>query len=97
MGMSDRNVDICLECGVEIEHATFEMKCWPFGMAMGKQIHCLECGFNVLRRSKTCCPKPYRDPWERHTKEGRAPERVRRDLDAMKNGTGQDGMMGGAL
>lgn len=92
--MSDRNVDICLECGVQIEHVTFEMNFGIFGKGMGKQIHCPECGFNVFRRSKTCCPKPYRDPLERHTKEGLAPERVRRDLEAMKNGTGQ---MGGAL
>lgn len=97
--MSDRD-DICLDCGAVIERATFELRPGLLGTIvglMGRQVRCPECGFDEFRRSKTCCQKPYRDPWERHTKDGRAPEHVRRDLEEMKNGRCEDGLTGGSL
>jgi hypothetical protein len=96
MGMSDSNDDICLDCGKQIANTVFPQRLGPFEM-MAKQVHCLDCGFARFRREKTCCRKPYRDPWSRLMTNGKPPEWYAKELDAMKNRMCQDGMMGGAL
>lgn len=81
MQQAIEELDICLECGVQMRRRMQRSMLPPFGQV--RQVRCADCGFLLYFRSKTLVQRcPYRQPVERPTPQGKAPKQFLVALEA---------------